>query len=731
MIKSDGRKTTMKRAMCFLLATAMLALAFCSCGKAVTFSPELILADGYRLDGETIRAEFYNMDYVNIYSDIKASRGNVRLYSSRDLDEYFDGDELDLEDGENVFCLLVWYGSESRIYDVVIKNTMIVGLSVEKRYERVYGVGDVFDRGSVKVTAELFSGGTVEINDYDAEFTFDSEDEKNVKISCGGYVCNFAVRVDGQYTPTIGADMKDVRGAVYGINGEGAVLLDGRAVVGYFSVPEKVTFEGKEYPVIGIKDYAFYENPSLTGVTLGKIKIGEAAFCGCTSLKVAIMDDGTEFSGYVFMNCASLIKVSLPQKTTKIPDGFFSGCGSLAEISLPEGLKEIGHQAFESCNSLSEVILPQSAEYIGRRAFSSCMGLVRVIGGIGLYEIDDGAFSGCPSLEILAVPQESGCEENVLRGSVNCTVYSGNTSIVMYNFKAEGGSGVIIKEGITVLDCETEFLLGDEISSSDAEILLYTDVYFGLTNDFEISCDLSAPGARKIKITCGEYVAQADAYAEHTVILSGTMDEDGAEYSVDRASGTATLIKLPDNLSFGKFVVPTHVFDGEKTYPVTVIAEGAIVHPLLEKLFIHSDIKLIEDGAIRDCPRLSLVYCGAKSGSGMKIGEGNFEGISDDAVILCDLKSSPMQQYALTKSLAYAGLETDELYFLPRRGAKSAYSADEKFDFSGYAMTYIASGFDVTTLTEDDVAVEYDFSADGTVRISYKGLTAEIKVTIE
>lgn len=46
-------------------------------------------------------------------------------------------------------------------------------------------------------------------------------------------------------------------------------------------------------------------------------------------------------------------------------------------------------------------------------------------------------------------------------------------------------------------------------------------------------------------------------------------------------------------------------------------------------------------------------------------------------------------------------------------------------------MTYIASGFDVTTLTEDDVAVEYDFSENGTVRISYKGLTAEMKVTIE
>ena len=401
-------------------------------------------------------------------------------------------------------------------------------------------------------------------------------------------------------------------------------------------------------------------------------------------------------------------------------------------VALPEGLKEIGHQAFESCASLTEIILPQSVEYIGRRAFSSCKKLVTVIGGIELYEIDDGAFSDCPSLEILAVPSGSGCEENVLRGSENCTVYSGNTSLVMYRFKAEGGKGHIIKEeGITVLRCKKDFSLGEEISSSDADILLYTNVYFGIATDFEITCDLSAPGARKIKVSCGEYTATADAYAEHTVMLSGTMDEEGAEYSIDYITGEATLEKLPENLSFGRFVVPTGVDDGEKIYPVTAIARDATAHPMLEKLFIHSDIKLIENGAIRDCPRLSLIYCGAKSNSGLKIGEGNFEGISDEAVILCDLKSSPMQQYALMQSLAYAGLETDALYFLPRRGAKSTYSADEKFDFSGCAMTYIASGFDVTTLTEDDVAVEYDFSENGTVRISYKGLTAEMKVTIE
>ena len=276
-----------------------------------------------------------------------------------------------------------------------------------------------------------------------------------------------------------------------------------------------------------------------------------------------------------------------------------------------------------------------------------------------------------------------------------------------------------------------DFWLGEEISSRDADILLYTNVYFGIATDFEITCDLSAPGARKIKVSCGEYTATADAYAEHTVMISGTMDEEGAEYSIDYITGEATLEKLPENLSFGRFVVPTGVDDGEKIYPVTAIARDATAHPMLEKLFIHSDIKLIEDGAIRDCPRLSMIYCGAKSSSGLKIGRDNFVGIPKDAVILCDLKSSPAQMCALERSLIYAGLETDKLYFLPRRGAKSTYSAGERFDFSGYGAVFVGYGFEVATLTEEQVSLQYDFSKNGVVRISYNGLTVETEVTVE
>lgn len=719
----------MKKPISFFLATVVLALLCCSCAKAEPFSPELILADGYTLEGETIRASFYNTDYVDIYSDIKASGGIVRLYSSRELDEYFEGDELSLDDGENVFCLFVGYGGESRLYDVVIKNTMIVGLSVEEKYERVYGVGDILDRDSIKVTAELFAGGTAEISDYGAEFAFNSEGEKTVRITCGGYVCDFSVKVAGKHTPTLDENRRDAGGAVYEINGDIAVLANGTAVGGYFTVPEAVVFDDRKYCVAEIKDYAFYGNNSLTGVSAEGVTVGEAAFCGCNELKTVFFGENTVLSGYVFKDCPLLERVVLPGGIKEIPDGLFSGCGRLSEIEIPEGVKRIGHQAFESCVSLEEIILPQTTEYIGRRAFAYCEKLTEAFGGISLGEIDDGGFSLCPSLLTLAVPSSCVGGEGILSGSPNCIVCSGSSSRIMQSHLASGGKGRVIEEdSATILKCKDRFSLGDEISSGDIDVLLYTNVYFGLSDDFGTDCDLTAPGKRRIRVFCGDYAADAEVYVEHEVMISGTMDEEGAEYSIDRASGTATLIKLPENLSFGRFVVPTSVSDGERSYPVTAIASGAVTHPMLERLFIHSDIKLIEDGAIRDCPRLSLVYC---SGSETKIGKGNFEGISADAVILCELKNSPVRNYALEKSIAYAGLETDALYISPRHGAKSVYSEGEKLDFSGYGIVYIGHGFELTILTADDVTAEYDFSKDGTVRISYKGLTAEIKVTVE
>ena len=63
---------------------------------------------------------------------------------------------------------------------------------------------------------------------------------------------------------------------------------DGKPVVsGHFVIPNSIDVEGKQYPVIGILDNAFYDVKNLTGVTLpdGTKIIEEAAFQWCSDLE--------------------------------------------------------------------------------------------------------------------------------------------------------------------------------------------------------------------------------------------------------------------------------------------------------------------------------------------------------------------------------------------------------------------------------------------------------------
>lgn len=86
------------------------------------------------------------------------------------------------------------------------------------------------------------------------------------------------------------------------------------------------------YSVGSIWQRVFYNNPSLTGVTIpdGVTAIGSAAFTGCESLK----------------------SVTLPESLKSIGFGAFSGCGSLTRLHIPEGVSTIGQNAFSGCDRL-------------------------------------------------------------------------------------------------------------------------------------------------------------------------------------------------------------------------------------------------------------------------------------------------------------------------------------------------------------------------------------------
>ena len=70
-----------------------------------------------------------------------------------------------------------------------------------------------------------------------------------------------------------------------------------------------------------------------------------------------------------FIDCNSLVRVTIPDHVTRIEDYAFHNCNSLKSIQLRRNLERIGWAAISNCASLGAVFLPPTVTYIGNNAF--------------------------------------------------------------------------------------------------------------------------------------------------------------------------------------------------------------------------------------------------------------------------------------------------------------------------------------------------------------------------
>jgi len=91
-------------------------------------------------------------------------------------------------------------------------------------------------------------------------------------------------------------------------------------------IPESITFDGRNYTVTSIGDYAFYDCSELFSITLPNtvVTIGMYAFGDCYNLK----------------------QISLSSGLTTIKESAFWGCGSLTSIEIPNSVTTIENSVF-------------------------------------------------------------------------------------------------------------------------------------------------------------------------------------------------------------------------------------------------------------------------------------------------------------------------------------------------------------------------------------------------
>lgn len=257
-------------------------------------------------------------------------------------------------------------------------------------------------------------------------------------------------------------------------------------------IRESLTFDGRDYAVTHINDYAFQDSKTLAKVVIPNsiVSMGEGVFSKCTSLTDATIGTGiTELPKKTFYNCSILPTITIPANVTVIGNNTFTYCYKLNTVviedrdevldigyfSLGNGFPMFGNSALDSvyvggsttfkvspfqkntglrvvkfggnstevadeefkfCSNLQTVDLGNSVTKIGASAFSGCEILTTLTLGTGMEAIGETAFAGCDNvtkLECLAqVPPT--CANGALNDidKTQCTLYVPASSMSAY-----------------------------------------------------------------------------------------------------------------------------------------------------------------------------------------------------------------------------------------------------------------------------------------------------------
>lgn len=173
------------------------------------------------------------------------------------------------------------------------------------------------------------------------------------------------------------------------------------------AIPSTVDYDGSNYTVTHIGDYALASCPRLTSVTIPSsvTSIGYGAFYNCSNLaSVVIPNSVTSLGNAAFWYCYSLTSMTIPEGIKSIGYATFGSCTSLTSITLPNSITSIGYAAFQSCTALASIDIPNKVTSIAEWAFYNCSELRAVHIGKGVITIGESAFHNCSHLTKIHIP---------------------------------------------------------------------------------------------------------------------------------------------------------------------------------------------------------------------------------------------------------------------------------------------------------------------------------------
>ena len=187
------------------------------------------------------------------------------------------------------------------------------------------------------------------------------------------------------YSVSAGAYDFMVDGLCYNVTSEEALTVEVAPLGGrgknysdsVIVVPEKISYEGKEYTVTAI---------------------GEAAFRYCTLNSVTIPETVTSIGRNAFGYCSKLTNITIPESITSVAENAFYNKSVWWE-NLPDGVVYIGKVLYSYKGNVSgHVVVKDGVVSITKKAFGGNTDITGITIPESVTNIDTNAFSNCKNL---------------------------------------------------------------------------------------------------------------------------------------------------------------------------------------------------------------------------------------------------------------------------------------------------------------------------------------------
>lgn len=424
-------------------------------------------------------------------------------------------------------------------------------------------------------------------------------------------------------------------------------------------IPSEIEYDGKNYPVRIVSDYAFSECPTLRKITLPETieYMGGYAFENAAYLETVIIPETIEFTefgtnvfdgtpalgylaetaedGAVILGKNVLLAYLGDSKTYTVPEEidiiadscfFLSG---VEEIILNSSITEIRPYTFASCRNLKEITIPEQVMYIGPNAFSNCTSLEKITLGDSLETIGERAFEGTKIKEIYlgesmfnVVGAFAGCEtiESITVSENNKDYFTDGNALFFRSYDYDG------EELVHTDELYLEYFINNSDVTSytvPSDVVFISDYAFYNNKKLD-EVNITSP------VTIGFYTfayCEFDSFNFSAVTeinysaFKGcrnltSADLSNTEYIYDSAFENCTSladVTFGENLgsigsrAFANTAITSLDIGGDDNY----IYEGAFVNcPELTRVNFNNGVTFIDSLMFTTCPKLERVYIG-------------------------------------------------------------------------------------------------------------------------